>query len=1156
MTVRVALRHKTSYHYDRLISLGPQLVRLKPAYHGRTEISAYDFRIEPDKHFLNWQQDPFANPVARLVFPQPTNKFVVAVDLIAEMTVINPFDFFLDDDASSWPFAYPDDLRIQLAPYLKADPITPRLQRWIDTLPKQREKVIDFLVDVNRAAQAQVEYTVRMEPGVQTPEETLTKGSGSCRDSAWMLVQAFRHIGMASRFVSGYLIQLAPDQKPVEGPEGPTEDFCDLHAWTEVYLPGAGWVGLDPTSGLMAGEGHIPLACTPSYTGAAPITGGHEACEVTFEHEMSVTRVQSETRVTKPLTDQQWADVMKVGAIVDKKLTKNDVRLTMGGEPTFIAIDNADDPQWNTDAVGEDKRVRSNMLLMRLREKYGFGAMLHYGQGKWYPGESLPRWALTCLWRRDGQPVWQDPKWIADEGVDYGHNHTHAKRFTKCLAAQLGVDVKCSFPVYEDTFHYLWREQRLPVDTVPTKAELDDPNEREMMVRAFTRGLGQPVGYVMPLRRAWWQASSPWKSSRWPVRSERVYLVPGNSPIGLRLPLDTLPGTGINAVTESAYIDPFATRQPLSPTRLITPERDTSLTEPLRSDFVAAHSRTLGRDAESDVVDGDQLRTQLQRDAAAHAAELAKLQKEKSGEENTEEEDDFGQPADDGDGEVIPTALCVEARYGRLYVFLPPTKRVEDYLDLVTAIEQVCSDTDLPVILEGYLPPNDDRLEYFKITPDPGVIEVNVQPSGSWDQLVQLVDTMYQEARHCRLGADKFDLDGQHTGTGGGAHIVMGGSTPADSPFVRRPDLLGSMIRFWHNHPALSYLFSGKFIGPTSQAPRMDEARPDAVYEMEIALQQLGKLTPAEPPWMVDRLFRDLLVDLTGNTHRAEMCIDKLYSPDSPTGRLGLLELRAFEMPPHEQMNLVQQLLIRSVVAAFWEAPLEEPLTRWGSSLYDRYLLPHFVWSDLVKLIEVLNDRGVDLDPDWFVPQFNFRFAKIGEMTRDDVRIELRSAIEPWYLMGEEPSAGGTARYVDASMERLQISADGFDPTRHAILCHGQQVPMHATDIAGRYIAGVKYRAWQPPRCLHPTIGVHTPLQFDIVDRNRRHSVGGCRYHVSHPAGLTYDKLPINASEAETRRATRFDAGTVTGGVVDVPPLPPTTGPNEYPITFDLRKYV
>ncbi|MGB7344209.1 MAG: transglutaminase family protein [Pirellulaceae bacterium] len=1139
MTIRVALRHHTSYFYDRHISLGPQLVRLKPAYHGRTEISAYDFKIEPKDHFLNWQQDPFANPVARLVFPKPTNKFVIKVDLIAEMTVINPFDFFVDDSASGWPFKYDDESKVQLAPYLAADPITPKLERWIKTLPTEREKVIDFLVDVNRAAQQQVDYTVRLEPGVQTPEETLTLGSGSCRDSAWMLVQAFRHIGMAARFVSGYLIQLAPDQKPVEGPEGPTEDFCDLHAWTEVYLPGAGWVGLDPTSGLMAGEGHIPLACTPSYTGAAPITGGHEKCEVTFEHEMSVARIQSETRVSKPFTDKQWAGVMRVGKQVDEMLDKQDVRLTMGGEPTFVAIDNADDPQWNTDAVGEEKRVRSNQLLMRLREKYGFGAMLHYGQGKWYPGESLPRWALTCLWRRDGQPIWQNPKLIADEGVDYGHSHVEAKRFTKHLADQLGVDVKCSFPVYEDTFHYLWREQRLPIDTEPTKAQLDDPNEREMMVRTFTRGLGQPVGYVMPLRRAWWQSKAVWQSSRWPVRSQKIFLVPGNSPVGLRLPLDTLPGKAINPITESSYIDPFSTRPLLPATRVIMPDR---------------HAVDGDVDADSELVGKDVLREKLQLAASEHEAQLEKELKTLKREDTVEEEDDdFGKP-ETSDGEVIPTALCVEARYGRLYIFLPPTQRIEDYLDLINAIEQTCSELNLPVILEGYLPPTDERLEYFKITPDPGVIEVNVQPSGTWDQLVELVETMYHEAQYCRLGADKFDLDGLHTGTGGGAHIVMGGATPADSPFVRRPDVLGSMVRFWHNHPAMSYLFSGKFIGPTSQAPRMDEARPDAVYEMEIALQQLGKLTPQEPPWMVDRLFRDLLVDLTGNTHRAEICIDKLYSPDSATGRLGLLELRAFEMPPHAHMNLVQQLLIRSIIAAFWKAPSQQSLTRWGTRLYDRYLLPHFVWQDLVNLLSDIRDRGIDLDPNWFVPQFNFRFAKIGELTRDGVRMELRSAIEPWYLMGEEPSGGGTARYVDASMERLQVSVEGFDPHRHAILCQGRQVPMHTTDVAGEFVAGVKYRAWQPPRCLHPTIAVDTPLQFDIVDRNRRHSVGGCRYHVSHPAGLTYDKLPINASEAETRRATRFVAGTVTGGIVDVPALSPTTGPNEYPVTFDLRR--
>lgn len=1106
MTIRVALHHHTHYQYDRPIELGPQLVRLRPAYHGRTKIISYDLSVRPDEHFINWQQDPFANPAARLVFPKPARELGITVDLVADLTVYNPFDFFIEDDAQSWPFKYDSALALQLAPYLSTEKLTPKLAAWVEMMPKKSERVIDFLVDVNRAAQQAIRYLVRMEPGVQTPEETLTLKSGSCRDSAWLLVQAFRHVGVAARFVSGYLIQLTPDEKPIEGPEGPVADFCDLHAWTEVYLPGAGWVGLDPTSGLLAGEGHIPLACTPHYTGAAPITGGHEPCEVEFSHEMMVRRIEEQPRTSKPYTEEQWTEIIESGRRIDAKLESEDVRLTMGGEPTFVSVDNPDDPQWNTDAVGEEKRVLSNLLLLNLRDKLAEGAMLHYGQGKWYPGESLPRWALTCLWRRDGHPIWQNRNLIADEGKDYGMTHRDAERFVKHLCGNLDVSAKMSMPVYEDTFHYLWREGRLPIDVDPSDPKLDDPNERAMMMRTFTHGLSNPVGYVMPIRRAWWNAHPGWTSGRWPIRGDKLFLIPGDSPIGLRLPLDSLPkytSTGLtstHAQLSTVPVDPLAPRSSLMPPQSI--KQDPNRIERINEQ-------------------------QLQ--------------------------DDSREPVDD----LVLTALCVECRFGRLHVFMPPTQRLEDYLDLVSAVEETCADLELPVILEGYLPPPDHRVELFKVTPDPGVIEVNVQPSSSWDDLVELNETLYEQARKSRLVAEKFDVDGSHTGTGGGAHIVLGGQTPEDSPFLRRPELLGSMIRFWHNHPSLSYLFSGKFVGPTSQAPRMDEARRDSVHEMEIALSLLDGMVDSgrhHPIWMVDRLFRDLLVDLTGNTHRAEICIDKMFSPDSGTGRLGLVELRGFEMPPSARTNLAQQLLIRGIIAAFWNKPYRRALSRWGTSLYDRFLLPHYVWADLADVIRELGDFGVQIKPEWYLPHFEFRFPRVGSIYCDGVDLEIRSAIEPWYLMGEEPSGGGTARFVDSSMERLQISVDGYDPKRHAILCNGRRVPMHPTGVQMRYVAGLKYRAWQPPRCLHPLIGVHVPLQFDLVDRTTHYSMGGCRYYTADPSGIAHEIFPINANEAESRRATRFHPWTVTGGHIEIPDLPSPAEPNDFPVTFDMRR--
>lgn len=1122
MPIRVALHHRTEYRYDRSVNLAPQLVRLRPAYHARTPITAYALKVSPEDHFVNWQQDPFGNPCARFVFKRPTDHLRVTVDLIAEMTVINPFDFFVEEQAEHWPFRYDQKTRTQLAPYLLKEASGDRFGHWIESLPKERMRTIDYLVEVNRLIQEKIAYLVRMEPGVQTPEETLAKGSGSCRDSAWLFVETLREVGLAARFVSGYLIQLTADEVPLDGPAGPTEDFCDLHAWTEVYLPGAGWIGLDPTSGLFAGEGHIPLACTPSYTGAAPIDGSHERCEVSFAHHMSVSRVHEDPRVTKPYTEQQWQEILQMGVAVDQRLRAGDVRLTIGGEPTFVAIDNQADPQWNSDAVGADKRVKSNQLLLRLRDRFAPGGLLHYGQGKWYPGESLPRWALTCMWRKDGHPIWNNPRWIADEGVDDGRTSEDAGRFVASLARELNISAKQSFPVYEDTFHYLWREQQLPIDVSPEDPKLEDPNERAMMMRTFQQGLSNPVGFVLPLRRAWWQARPGWIGGRWPTRSERVYLLPGDSPIGLRLPLDSLPHDGSTGSFQfTTPIDPLAPRSPLP--RRAEKGNDRVLSPPSFEDsFGSAGGGT----------------------ALAQAVNPQVLP-----DETLDEEDDLPTSRD-----IVRTALCVECRYGRLYVFMPPTQRLEDYLDLVDAVEQTCEKLQIPVILEGYLPPPDPRIEMFKVTPDPGVIEVNTQPSDSWEQLVALTEALYDEARQVRLGTNKFDNDGYHTGTGGGNHVVLGGGNPADSPFLRRPDLLSSLIGFWNNHPSLSYLFSGRFVGPTSQAPRLDEGRPDAIYELEIARSRLPARDQPVQAWLVDRLFRDILVDTTGNTHRSEICIDKLFSPDSPTGRLGLVELRGFEMPPHARMSLTQQLLVRALVASFWEAPYDRALTHWGSLLHDRFLLPHFAWDDLCQVIEHLRRHGFDFGPDWFGTHFEFRFPRIGEIMHRGVRLELRAAIEPWYVMGEEPGAAGTVRFVDSSVERLQVLVRDFDPQRYALLCNGLQVPLHPTGTAGQYVAGIRYRAWQPPRCLHPTIGVDAPLQFDLVDRHQQQSIGGCRYHVANEAGIAQDARPVNANEAESRRAARFDNRHLTGGGLAIPAVLPQPGTRPYPVTLDLRR--
>jgi uncharacterized protein (DUF2126 family)/transglutaminase-like putative cysteine protease len=1100
MSIRVALHHKTIYEYDRLVTLSPQLIRLRPAPHTRTPILAYSLKVLPEKQFLNWQQDPHGNFLARLVFPEPTRLFSVEVDLQAEMTVINPFDFFLEPYAEQFPFAYTEEERRELSPFLETQTAGPELLKYLDTIPRQKTNTIGFLVELNRRLQQQIRYVIRLEPGVQSPEETLELRSGSCRDSGWLLVEILRHLGLAARFVSGYLIQLKPDVKPIDGPSGPEEDFTDLHAWAEVYLPGAGWIGLDPTSGLFAGEGHIPLAATPSPQGAAPVSGWVSTCEVHFRHEMRVSRIQEAPRVTKPYTDVQWNMIVELGERIDRELVQGDLRLTMGGEPTFVSIDDMDGEEWNVTAMGPHKRRLANDLLLRLRDTFAPGGLLHFGQGKWYPGESLPRWAFTCFWRTDGHHLWHDPALVASPDKDYGLGVAEAQRFAETLAEYLNISKDFVIAAYEDPLVYLHKEGRLPVNVDPIDNKLDDPEERERLRRVFSRGLGQPSGFVLPIRRIVGQEGPRWQSGLWMLRSQHLFLIPGDSPIGFRLPLPSLPWEPPGQLQTVWSVDPMSPLPPL-PRPSPPPQR---------------RMQTAGEPPAAD---------------PRHLQPLP--------------------PKDAPPEPVVRTALTVEAREGRLCVFMPPVHSAEDYVDLVSAVEHAAASLGWPVLLEGYTPPPDPRLQQIKVTPDPGVIEVNIHPARSWKELVHNTTALYEQARLSRLGAEKFMIDGRHTGTGGGNHLVLGGPTPAESPFLRRPDLLKSLVGYWLNHPSLSYLFSGVFIGPTSQAPRVDETRADAIYELETAFGLLnGRASPC-PPWLVDRLFRNLLVDVTGNTHRAEFCIDKLFSPDSASGRLGLLELRAFEMPPHARMSLVQQLLVRALIAWFWRQPYEHPPIRWGTRLHDQFLLPYYVEQDFSRVLRDLWNAGYTFDTAWFAPHIEFRFPVYGEVAYDGVHLELRQAIEPWYVLGEEPGAGGATRFVDSSVERLQVRIRGLIPERMVVACNGRRLPLQPTGVHGEYVAGVRFRAWQLPRSLHPTIPVHAPLVFDIVDVSAARSIGGCTYHVAHPGGRNYETLPVNSNEAEARRRARFFSFGHTPGPMAVPPAERNP---EFPATLDLRR--
>ncbi|HMI91860.1 MAG TPA: transglutaminase family protein, partial [Polyangiales bacterium] len=874
-----------------------------------------------------------------------------------------------------------------------------------------------------------------------------------------------------------------------------------------------GFIGLDATNGLLTGEGHIPLACSPDPRSAAPITGSFgfeprdedDKVKEHFGFDMRVLRIEDRPRPTKPLTPDQWRALCACGDHVERELQQQDVRLSMGGEPTFVAASDPEGDEWNTTASGPTKRGYADRLIRRLERRFAPGGVLHHGQGKWYPGEPLPRWAFSCYFRRDGEPLWNDPSLIAHDDDPAGHGVREAELFAKSLAKRLGVDPAHVQAGFEDVFYYLWRERRLPVNVDPFESKLENPEDRERLRRVFERGLQTEVGFALPLRASRTQAGLRWASGPWFLRAERMYLLPGDSAMGYRLPLDSLPWSAAGDSEQHFEIDPFAPRGAL-------PSRGM-----LRLQSIGDAPREPEPEPEH----------KLEPDAAIV-------------------------PLQSANG-VVRTAICVEPRDGILHVFLPPLVELEAFVALIAALEETASELGLPIQLEGYHPPKDPRLERLQVTPDPGVIEVNIHPTRSWRDLVDVTTVLYAEAHECGLASEKFMVDGRHSGTGGGNHFTLGGPTAADSPFLRRPDLLRSLLSYWLDHPSLSYLFSGLFIGPTSQAPRLDEARHDSLYELEIAFDTLAAQQSEAPPWLVDRLFRHLLIDSSGNTHRTELCIDKMYSPDSSAGRQGLLELRAFEMPPDARMSCAAQLLVRALVAWFWRKPYTRKPMRWGTQLIDRFMLPHFIGQDFRDVLRDLRTAGFAFEAGWYEAQQEFRFPLLGRIAVDGIELELRQAIEPWHVLGEEAAGGATVRYVDSSVERLQVLARNLIGSRYVVTCNNRRVPLHPTGTTGEFVAGVRYRAWKPPTALHPTIEPHTPLVFELLDTWSEHALGGCTYHAVHPGGRAYHVFPTNALEAEARRASRFWPFGHSLGSRGAPPAEPN---RDLPLTLDLRRAV
>jgi uncharacterized protein (DUF2126 family)/transglutaminase-like putative cysteine protease len=1052
--VRVLITHSSRYQFDGPTKFGPHLIRLRPADHAAAKIESYRLLIDIE-HRLHWQRDPHGNHLARVTFPRDTtpHELPIVVELTADISPRNPFDFFVDDRARQVPFVYPDGLHDELDPFLRDHPSYdqgPLCEAFFSTLPSKGD-IVEVLVECTRLVAQRVVYVIRNEAGVWTPEQTLEHGRGSCRDSATLLIAALRSRGIATRFASGYLVQLADEGMIPDEPRGVSSDVVDLHAWVEAYVPGAGWIGLDATSGLFAGEGHIPLACTAVPGSAAPVDGSADRVATSLQFETTVTRLGFEPRVTAPIDEHSWHSLLAAGDAADAILLAQGLTVTVGGEPTFNARVNGDLPEWRGEALGPAKWIKGLQLAELLQTRLAPASVLLHRIGKHYPGESMPRWALDICARRDGVELWPQRKLPTLATADA------ARLLAQAICVQLGIaDVQPrGHEAFEDPWPLLQTEHALPPNADPRRYDLDDDETRRRLAAHFDRGWSTPAGYAIPLARR--DDRQGWLSETWSLRREQLFLLAGDGPMGMRLPLNSIQGSAL---------------VPLWPQWIDEPQ----FADPRRDD------------------------DQSQRIASSKSP----------------------RPVSIG----IRTALCVQARGDTLWVFVPPVPGFDDFIALIAAIDGARTEVGFDFRLEGYPPPPSSNLQRFAVTPDPGVLEVNLPPVDSCRSSAALLDTVFDAALRIELHSEKYLLDGRVAGSGGGNHITIGGPTPETSPFFVRPDLLASLVAFAQLHPSLSYMFTGLFVGPTSQAPRLDETRPSAVDDLALALPRV--LRQAPPPWMIDGIFRHLLVDPTGSTHRAEISIDKLCDPNTSFGRQGLVELRAFEMPPHPRMISAQVVLVRALLASFAKAPITTPVVHWGAELHDRFLLPHWLWADFERVLAHIRQHNIAIPAAAYKPFIELRCPVIGQLHGDGVTIDVRNAIEPWAVLGEEAGASGTVRYVDSSMERIEIVAKDFDPTRHLIAVGGLSggdgiaLPMHRGAEPGLFVGGVKFRAWNPPHAMHPHFGVHHPLRIELIDRLSERGLAAAAYHVWHPEGRAFEAEPLTRTEASARRAQRF----------------------------------
>jgi len=1022
MSARVAIVHHIEQSFDRPVRLSTHWLRLRPAPETRARVTAYSLELDAEPHFLNWLRDPFENHLARLDLPEPLVRLGITVEVLADLEPVNPFDFLAEPEAAEYPFSYQVQLRKELAPYLNSGEPTPRLQSWFETLDRARTSTVERLTITNQRVHAFAQHPVSGAAGQLDLEALLARGTGTCWELAWLLTLSLRDLGLAARFTCGYRVVLAE-------PPG-AEDGVSLHTWSETFVPGAGWLGLDPSTGLFTDETYIPLACAPDPMLVLPIVGSREVCQETRVESVQLRRLEP-AKSNWPYSDTQWADIHALGSYLDSDLKRLGVALGSGMSLSFVSSDPGGAPEWNTLALGPSKRFLAERLLARLQQRLAPGGALQLGQGDWYASEALPRWRLGCYFRADGQSVWRNRALLAGTGSRGSLGSAGVAAFARILARALGVPPSAVIAAYEDPLHDLWSRRLWPPE-ISGALDLDDAKFRREFAERLSETRASPAGYVLPL--AWDRAANRFASGRWVFRRTQLYLVPGDSALGYRLPLGSL------IKDEGAMLEAQAERCPFEERGALP-------------DF---HIRIDGRQQAPEAPPSD---------LAAHTPR---------------------------------TAVCLQLRENQLCVFLPPLSHVEHYLELLAAIEAAAEAMAWGVVLEGYEPPEDHRLRRLVLEPDATVLRLHLPETQDWKSRLELLEVAYEEAFRAGLRSDRIGPDGSTIPSGGGGRLTLGGVRPADSPFLRWPDLLRGLVAYFQRHPSLSYFFAGRAIGPSGDAPRPDEGRDEACYELSIGL---SCLPPGESfaIWRVDRVLRHLLCNPSGDITHAEIRMDQLYAPERASQRLGRICLHSFELAPHAQIAALQSLLAEGLLGRFARLSDSGELKRWGSALHDRFMLPQELWEDLRDVVQDLNAVGYPFQLEWFEPMMSLRFPVLGEVRIGSITIALRAALEPWPLLAEEVTGAGVTRFIDAANERVQTKVSGLAPGRYVLACNGNTVPLQSTGPHGEYVAGVRYKVANPPSTLHPTIPPVDALIFDLVDTWTARAIGGCTYFPPRP---------------------------------------------------------